>query len=108
MHQTEKLHCAERASELLKAFSNKYRLLILCELSKKNCTIDELSSVLDTSHSNAVQHLWRLQTMGLVRTRKQAGRSHYSLATVEAARMVDLVEQLHSNSGGDFRSPLES
>ena len=46
MRIEERLNCAARASDLLKGLSNRYRLLITCELSKHDCSVRDLEEIL--------------------------------------------------------------
>ncbi|WP_371924693.1 ArsR/SmtB family transcription factor [Endozoicomonas sp. SCSIO W0465] len=78
---------------LLKAISNESRLLILCHLGQGELSVTELWERFDLSQSALSQHLAKLRKDGLVHTRRDSQTIYYSLASPEAAR---LIEFLHS------------
>ncbi len=78
---------------LLKAVSNENRLLILCYLGQGEMSVTELNDYFDLSQSALSQQLAKLREDGLVTTRRDSQTIYYSLASDEAAR---LIEFLHS------------
>lgn len=81
---TELHEMAAHACELLKAMSNEWRLIILCQLSEGEKTVGELQSLLGLSQSAVSQHLAILRREKIVQSRKQAQSVSYSLAGDEA------------------------
>ncbi|SDE75861.1 ArsR/SmtB family transcription factor [Rhodospira trueperi] len=79
---------ARGASTLLKAMSNQYRLLILCQLHGNECSVGELERVVGLSQSALSQHLARLRRDDLVRTRRVAQTIYYSLKGDEVAAIL--------------------
>jgi DNA-binding transcriptional ArsR family regulator len=79
---------ARGASTLLKAMSNQYRLLILCQLHGGECSVGELERVVGLSQSALSQHLARLRRDDLVRTRRVAQTIYYSLKGEEVAAIL--------------------
>ncbi|WP_246701536.1 metalloregulator ArsR/SmtB family transcription factor [Rhodopseudomonas sp. BR0G17] len=78
---------ADQASELLKALSNRHRLLIICQLVDGERSVGELAEALDLRDSTVSQHLALLRRDGLVSARRDAQSIFYSIAS-EPAREV--------------------
>ena len=89
---TELHEMAAHACELLKAMANKWRLMILCQLSEGEKTVSELQSLLGLSQSALSQHLAVLRREKIVSARKDAQSVFYSLAGDEATKVM---ESLH-------------
>ena len=85
---------ARQASRLLKALSNHYRLLIVCELLDQECSVGELVRRVGLSQSALSQHLAKLRRDSLVRTRRDAQTIYYSLASRELKTIVSTLEKL--------------
>ena len=84
---------ASQAADLLKAMSNKHRLLILCHLGEKEMSVNELNNFVDLSQSSLSQHLARLRQDNLVKTRRESQTIFYSIANPS---VVKLISFLHS------------
>ena len=89
---TELHDMAAHACELLKAMANKWRLMILCQLSEGERTVSELQAQLGLSQSALSQHLAVLRREKIVSARKDAQSVFYSLAGDEATKVM---ESLH-------------
>lgn len=85
---------ARQASRLLKALSNHYRLLIVCELLDQECSVGELVRRVGLSQSALSQHLAKLRRNSLVRTRRDAQTIYYSLGSRELKTIVSTLEKL--------------
>ncbi len=79
---------APRASAILKAMSNRHRLLILCQLVNGEKSVGQLEEVIGLSQSALSQHLARLRQQYLVKTRRQAQTIFYSLDGEEATSII--------------------
>ena len=86
---------ARKASALLKALSNEYRLLILCNLTEGEKSVGHLQTLVDLSQSALSQHLARLRQDGLVKTRRKSQTIYYSLAGQEASRVIAVLYELY-------------
>ncbi|MGI9276246.1 MAG: ArsR/SmtB family transcription factor [Endozoicomonas sp.] len=82
---------ARNAIPLLKAVSNESRLLILCHLGQGEMSVTELNERFDLSQSALSQHLGVLRRDGLVNTRRESQTIYYSLASIEAARLIEFL-----------------
>jgi len=83
---------ADEASNLLKALSNRHRLLIVCQLIEKERSVGELATLLDIRDSTVSQHLALLRKDGVVTARRDGQTIWYSIGS-EAAR--ELVSTLY-------------
>jgi ArsR family transcriptional regulator, virulence genes transcriptional regulator len=79
---------ATNACELLKAMSNKWRLMILCQLSEGEKTVGELQQLLGVGQSAVSQHLAILRREGIVDSRKHAQSIFYSLSGDQAIKIM--------------------
>jgi ArsR family transcriptional regulator, virulence genes transcriptional regulator len=79
---------ASNACKLLKAMSNEWRLMILCQLSEGEKTVGELQSLLGVGQSAVSQHLAILRRENIVESRKQAQSIIYSLSGDEAIKVM--------------------
>lgn len=68
------------ASNLLKAMSNKWRLRILCLLSKGERCVGDIEDILGLSQSALSQHLARLRQSRLVRWQRRHQQIFYAVA----------------------------
>lgn len=82
---------ARSAASLLKSISNENRLLILCHLGKGEMSVTEINERFDLSQSALSQHLAILRKDGLVSTRRESQTIYYSLASEEAARLIQFL-----------------
>ncbi|MBV1704710.1 MAG: winged helix-turn-helix transcriptional regulator [Hyphomicrobiales bacterium] len=78
---------ADAACELLKALSNRQRLLILCQLVDGERSVGDLAKRLEARDSNISQHLALLRKDGLVAARRDGQTIYYRIAS-EPARSV--------------------
>ncbi len=67
------------ASQLLKSLANPNRLMVLCHLTKDECTVGELEKLVGLSQSALSQHLARLREEGIVECRREAQSMFYSV-----------------------------
>lgn len=90
---------AGAAEKLLKAMASRPRLMILCELSKGERTVTELSDAVGVSMSAMSQHLARLRVDALVATRRELQAIYYSLDSDGALRLLDALYQVFCAPG---------
>ncbi len=85
---------AGNAEALLKAVANEHRLMILCELLAGERSVSELQKAIGLSQSALSQHLARLREDELVATRRESQTIHYSLASTQVKRLIELMYEL--------------
>jgi DNA-binding transcriptional ArsR family regulator len=95
---------ASAVEALLKAVANKHRLMILCELLRGERSVTALQIAIGLSQSALSQHLARLREDGLVSTRRESQTIHYSLASSEVTRLIDLLYELYCAPKGAGRA----
>lgn len=88
-----------RASRLLKAMGNERRLVILCHLSEREHSVNELSRLVGISQSALSQHLAKLRRDHLVRTRRSAQTVFYSVGSPEVRQLLRSLCDLFSPAG---------
>lgn len=82
------LLAADAASTLLKALSNRHRLIILCQLTDKARSVGELAALLKIRNSTVSQHLALLRKDGLVTARRDGQTVWYSIGSAPARELV--------------------
>jgi len=86
---------ADQASELLKALSNRHRLLIICQLIDGERSVGELAEFLNLRDSTVSQHLALLRKDGLVAARRDAQTIYYSIASTPAREILKTLYQVY-------------
>ncbi len=88
---------AAAAVDLLKALSNKSRLMIVCALYSGEKSVGELEKVINLSQSALSQHLARLRRDGIVNTRRAAQTIYYSLNGKSAEKVLRCICEIYSH-----------
>ena len=78
---------AESAAQFLKMIASAPRLLLLCQMAEKECSVGELAEKTGMRMPTVSQQLSLLRAQGLVLTRREGTTIYYRLAS-EAAREV--------------------
>ncbi len=86
---------ASDACALLKILANQDRLKILCELSKGTRNVGELEDLLDIHQPTLSQQLTVLREENLVATERKGKYIYYSLASQEAAKVMETLSYLY-------------
>jgi ArsR family transcriptional regulator, virulence genes transcriptional regulator len=86
---------ASQAANTLKSLSNKWRLLILCQLVKGEKSVGELLGIIDLSQSALSQHLAVLRETDLVSTRRESQSIYYSLKGDEVSTILAALYQVY-------------
>lgn len=92
---------AAEASGLLTAMANPRRLLIMCHLLEGERSVGDLAAIVGLSQSALSQHLGKLRALRLVSTRRDAQTIFYQLASMEARRVLALLNELFCASRPD-------
>lgn len=79
---------ADDAASLLLAMSNAKRLLILCKLVSGEMSVNALAEDVGLSQSALSQHLAKLRSRQLVKTRREAQTIYYSIASEEVMEVL--------------------
>jgi DNA-binding transcriptional ArsR family regulator len=84
---------AHKASDLLGAMANTSRLMILCQLADGEKSVSDLQPMIGLSQSALSQHLAVLRRKHLVRTRRAGQSIYYSLASGQAASIMQTLHE---------------
>ncbi len=84
----EMLSAADEAGALLKALSNRHRLIIVCQLTEQERSVGELADLLKIRDSTVSQHLALLRRDGLVTARRDGQTIWYSIGSPQARELV--------------------
>ena len=100
---------AGEAGKFLKSLCNEHRLLILCALVEGEKSVGELERLLEMRQPHLSQHLTRLRTDGLVRTRRVSRTIYYCLGSEPAERVLGLLYDLFcaKEEAADSGSPAD-
>lgn len=85
---------AGQATALLKALANEDRLLLLCQMMESEKCVSDFETLLDIRQPTLSQQLGILRNEGLVRTRRAGKHVYYSLASQEAAQLLQTLHGL--------------
>ena len=84
----------ERASRSLKAMSHPLRLKILCTLSDREASVQDIVEQVGTSQSNISQHLAILRDKGILTCRKDANRVYYRVGDARTLRLIGMMREV--------------
>ena len=86
---------ADDAAALMHALGNADRLLLLCELSQRELCVSELAERTGIVQPTLSQQLTVLREEGLVSTRRDGRRIHYSIADAKALEVLKALYRLY-------------
>ncbi|MHA1566686.1 MAG: ArsR/SmtB family transcription factor [Alphaproteobacteria bacterium] len=86
---------ARAASALMDMLSNENRLMILCQLSGGEKSVGQLAELIGARQVAVSQQLAILRREGLVQPRREAQTIHYSLASDEASRVIQVLYEIY-------------
>lgn len=84
-----------RAAKLLRVLANEQRLKILCQLLEGEQCVGELWQRSDLSQSAFSQHLSKLRTDKIVKTRKEAQTVYYRLESDAASNVLEALYNIY-------------
>jgi len=87
-------HSAE-AADLLAAMGNQKRMMILCNLARGEMQVGVLADKVDLSQSALSQHLAKLRTRNLVKTRRDAQAIYYSISSEPVLKMLRTLTDIY-------------
>lgn len=94
---------ADQAQRFLRQLSNRYRLMVLCQLAQGECSVGDLNAGIPLSQSALSQHLAILRKAGVVETRRESQTIFYRLSDpllLELlASMCELSSRLSERNG---------
>lgn len=84
----------DRASSFLKVLSGRSRLLLLCHLLDGEKSVGELARLTGARDTAVSQQLALLRREGMVASRRSGQMIYYALASDEAVRMLEALNDL--------------
>ena len=81
MPKTRDRDCFKRQAKVLKALANESRLVIIDRLSRGECTVGELTTLVGSDQSTVSKHLAVLLSHGIVDDRREGTNVYYKLLT---------------------------
>lgn len=88
---------SEEAADLLSAMGNQKRMMILCNLASGEMQVGTLAEKVDLSQSALSQHLAKLRTRQLVKTRREAQSVYYSINSEPVLQMLRTLTSIYCN-----------
>lgn len=82
---------AAKAESLMKALSNKHRLMILCLLQQGELSVSALNELITIPQSTLSQHLAWLRREKYVKTRREAQTIFYQLDDSNVTKVIDVL-----------------
>lgn len=89
---------ADRASKLMKTLGHRDRLMILCQLAEEEKSVGEMADLLGIRQSPLSQHLARMRSEGLVKTRRESQTIYYSLANNDVTKVIEVLYDIYCHS----------
>jgi len=86
---------AGEASQLLKALSNRDRLLLLCQMTQEERSVGMLEAATGIRQPTLSQQLTVLRAEGLVATRRDGKQIFYRIASAQALAVLRLLYSLY-------------
>ena len=97
---------AGEASQLLKALSNRDRLLLLCQMTQEERSVGQLESLTGIRQPTLSQQLTVLREEGLVVNRRAGKQVFYRVASPEALAVLQLLYSLYCPTSGELSVAL--
>ena len=82
---------ATKAESLMKALSNKHRLMILCLLQQGELSVSALNELIPNPQSTLSQHLAWLRREKYVSTRREAQTIYYQLDDSNVTKVINVL-----------------
>lgn len=95
-----KREAASRVANLLRAFANEDRLLLLCHLSQGEMSVSDIEQTLGIRQPSLSQQLSVLRNDGLVATRRDGKRIFYHVTDDKTLSLLDTLFRLYCPSEG--------
>lgn len=95
LHPDALREAAGQAVSALKVLANEDRLLLLCQLSQGEMCVGDLEESVGIRQPTLSQQLGVLRTEGVVNTRREGKRIHYSIADPRLLRVLELLYRLY-------------
>ncbi len=85
----------KKASGFLRLLSSTPRLEILCLLSQDEMSVGQIQKKIQISQSALSQHLNKLRTSKILKTRKVRQTVYYSIQNTTALKIIDVLHKIY-------------
>lgn len=96
---------ADDAATFLTAFANSKRIQIMCEILVGEMPVGTIAAKVGLSQSALSQHLARLRTLGLVKTRRDKQTIYYSCGSDDVRRLFQTLDGMFMGNGAETPPP---
>lgn len=83
-------------SELLKNFSNKDKLAILCFLWDEEKNVSDIIKCTDLSQSQVSQYLWKMKLQWILESEKNWKEVYYKIADKKTLEIISSLKKIFS------------
>lgn len=83
-------------SEILKNFSNKDKLAILCYLWNEEKNVSEILNCCSISQSQVSQFLWRMKLENILESRKDWKEVYYKISDPKILELISSLKKIFS------------
>ena len=84
----------EKVSELMKSFSNKDKLSILCSLWVWEKNVTEIISSVKLSQSQTSQYLWKMKLEWLLISEKKWKEVYYKISDKKVLELISVLKNI--------------
>jgi ArsR family transcriptional regulator, virulence genes transcriptional regulator len=91
---------ANQAEAFMKILANKNRLMILCTLLTRDCSVSELNQAVPLGQSALSQHLAVLRQHQFVSTRREAQSIYYSVSDPRVKQLIHILYEIFCATEG--------
>lgn len=84
----------EKKADLLLVMANAHRLKMLQTLAEREVAVNNLADIIGISQSALSQHLAKLRTRDLVKTRRDAQTIYYSVKSEKVQVILDMLSEM--------------
>lgn len=86
---------AEEVSAVLTAMANPKRLIVLCTLLAGEKSVGDLAQIVGLSPAALSQHLGKMRSLRLVKTRRDGQTIYYSLASLQVQAVLETLYRVY-------------
>ena len=79
---------ALEVAEVLKSLAHETRLLAVCHIGRGEKSVQELEGLIGSTQSNLSQHLARLKSAGILRSRREGKQIFYAMGSDQSYKLV--------------------
>ena len=83
-------------SDLLKNFSNKNKLAILCYLWDEEKNVSEIMKCSEISQSQISQYLWKMKLEAILESRKEGKEVYYKIVDTKVTKIIKSLKNIFS------------